>query len=103
MVTISLTGRLTRDPSLHHVRQAPNAEPAEVCNVRLAARDSRGGTVYLDCAQWGPAGRAAAEQLTKGSLVAFTGELRWHEAGVEGATRQFYSAVGRIEFLEHAA
>ena len=47
----------------------PDADPTEVCNVRLAARDSRGGTVYLDCAQWGPGGRAAAEHGVLGSYA----------------------------------
>lgn len=101
MISISLTGRLTRDPQLRRVETRPG-EQAEVCEVRIAARDSRGGTVFLDCAQWGAAGRAAATLLEKGSLVSFSGELRWHEAGVEGNLRQYYSAVGRIEFLEGA-
>lgn len=98
MIVVSLTGRLTRAPELRHI-ESDGGEGGDVCQVRIAARDSRGGTVFLDCSQWGAGGRAAAEYLGKGSLVAFTGELRLREAEVAGVQRQFFSAVGRIEFL----
>ena len=98
MVTVALTGRLTRDPQLREVA-LPGSGPTFVCEARLAARDSRGRRVFLDCSQWGPGGRAAAEHLQKGSLVAFSGELRFDESEGEAGRRQHYSAVGRIEFL----
>lgn len=99
MIVLSLTGRLTRPPELRHVEA--NGKPGEdVCDVRIAARDSRDRVVFIDCSQWGAAGRAAATYLRKGSLVAFTGELRLREAEIRGVRRQFFSAVGRIEFLE---
>jgi single-stranded DNA-binding protein len=98
VVTVSLTGRLTRDPRLREVA-LPDDGPTSVCEVRIAARDARGRVVFLDCSQWGAGGRAAAEFLRKGSLVAFHGELRFDEVdGAEGR-RQHYGAVGRIEFL----
>jgi single-stranded DNA-binding protein len=97
MIVVSLTGRLTRNPELRHIES--EGEGGDVCDVRIAAKDSRGGTVFLDCKQWGPGGRAAAEHLRKGSLVAFTGEVRQREAEINGTQRQFFSAVGRIEFL----
>ena len=99
MIVVSLTGRLTREPELRHI-ESEGAPAADLCQVRIAARDSHNRVVFLDCAQWGAAGRAAAEYLTKGSLVAFTGELRLRETDIEGVRRQFFSAVGRIEFLE---
>ncbi len=98
MVTVNLTGRLTRDPELRLVHSTGNEE-LEVCQLRVAARDRRGDTVYLDLAEWGPAGRAAAECLAKGSLIAFSGELRFRERSVDGGTNQYISAVGHIEFL----
>lgn len=98
MITVSLTGRLTRDPELRHVAQ-PDGSSSDVCEVRVAARDSRGRTVFLDCVQWGPGGRAAAAHLSRGAMIAFTGELRLRESSSDGTTRQYYSAVGRIEFI----
>ena len=99
MITVSLTGRLTRDPKLRRIESADGKGALDVCEVRVAARDSRGRTVFLDCLQWGAGGRAAAALLAKGSTVAFTGELRLRESPGEGGARQFYSAVGRIEFI----
>ena len=98
MINVSLTGRLTRAPELHHI-DSDNGDGSDVCQVRIAAHDSRGRTVFTDCAQWGPGGRAAAAHLDKGSLVAFSGELRLRETDINGTRRQFFSAVGHIEFL----
>ena len=100
MISINLTGRLTREPELRRIADPDGGAQLEVCQARVAARDRRGKTVFLDIAEWGPAGRAAAQILSKGSLISFTGELRFREAQVNDATRQFISAVGHIEFLE---
>lgn len=102
MVTVSLTGRLTREPQLREVA-LPDTGPTVVCEVRIAARDGKGRAVFLDCSQWGAGGRAAAQHLQKGSLVAFAGELRFDESEGEAGRRQHYSAVGRIEFLGASA
>jgi single-stranded DNA-binding protein len=100
MISINLTGRLTREPELRRIADPDGGAQLEVCQARVAARDRRGKTVFLDIAEWGPAGRAAAQILSKGSLISFTGELRFREAHINDATRQFISAVGHIEFLE---
>ena len=99
MITVSLTGRLTRAPQLRLV-PSPDGDELEVCEARVAARDRRGDPVYLDIAEWGPSGRAAAQRLAKGSLIAFSGELRFREQRTDDETRQYLSAVGHIEFLE---
>ena len=100
MVSLNLTGRLTREPELRRVPDPSSDGQLEVCQVRVAARDRRGDTVYLDLSEWGAAGRAAAQYLRKGSMIAFAGELRFRETNGEGDTRQFLSAVGHIEFLD---
>lgn len=99
MISVNLTGRLTREPELRHVPDPSNGGQLDVCQLRVAARDRRGQTVYLDVAEWGASGRAAATHLSKGSMIAFTGELRFREQQGEGGTRQYLSAVGHIEFL----
>jgi single-stranded DNA-binding protein len=100
MVSLNLTGRLTRDPELRHVPDPSSGAQLDVCHVRVAARDRRGDTVYLDLAEWGAAGRAAAQCLRKGSMIAFAGELRFRETSGDNGSRQFLSAVGHIEFLD---
>ena len=99
MISVNLTGRLTKEPELKQVPDPSGGQPLDVCQLRVAARDRRGSTVFLDVAEWGPAGRAAARCLSKGSMIAFTGELRFRESAGENGTRQFLSAVGHIEFL----
>jgi single-stranded DNA-binding protein len=100
MVSLNLTGRLTREPELRSVSNRSTGDQLEVCQIRVAARDRRGDIVYLDLAEWGAAGRAAAQYLHKGSMIAFAGELRFRETNGDSSTRQFLSAVGHIEFLE---
>ena len=99
MISVNLTGRLTKEPELKQVPDPNGGQELDVCQLRVAARDRRGSTVYLDVAEWGPPGRAAARHLTKGSMIAFTGELRFRETSGENGSRQFISAVGHIEFL----
>src|SRR4051794_1180910 len=99
MISVNLTGRLTRDPELRQV-PSQDGEPLEVCQLRVAARDRRGDTVYLDAAGWGASGGAGSQYLRKGSLVAFSGELRFRETKGTDGPRQFISAVGHVEFLE---
>jgi single-stranded DNA-binding protein len=99
LVSLNLTGRLTRDPELRNVPNPSGDGELDVCQVRVAARNRRGDIVYLDLAEWGAAGRAAAQCLRKGSMIAFAGELRFRETPGNGGTRQFLSAVGHIEFV----
>lgn len=99
MISVNLTGRLTRDPELKQIPDPGNGGVLDVCQLRVAARDRRGDTVFLDIAEWGRPGRAAAEHLRKGSMIAFSGELRFRERQREDGNRQYLSAVGHIEFL----
>jgi single-stranded DNA-binding protein len=100
MISLNLTGRLTREPELRRVPDPSSDGQLDVCQIRVAARTRRGETVYLDLSEWGASGRAAAERLSKGSMIAFTGELRFREQSGEMGTRQYLSGVGHIEFLD---
>ena len=73
MISVNLIGRLTREPELRHVPDPSMGGELEVCQVRVAARDRRGDTVFLDLNEWGASGRAAAAHLHQGSMVGFTG------------------------------
>jgi single-strand DNA-binding protein len=103
LITVNLTGRLTKEPELRRISDPSTGQQLEVCQLRVAARNRRGDTVYLDVAEWGRAGRAAAEHLKKGSTVAFTGELRFREHDNGNGRKQYVSAVGHIEFLGNRA
>lgn len=94
MITIQLHGRLTRDPEL---RELPDG--TKLAALRIAANDSRGRVVYLDCAEFGKPGEATARTLSKGSEVVFRGELRFRESETDNGRREYYSTIGRTEFV----
>ena len=93
MITIQLHGRLTRDPELRELEDG-----TKLAALRIAANDSRGRVVYLNCAEFGKSGEATARTLSKGSEVVFHGELRLREHNGDNGRREYYSAIGHTEF-----
>jgi single-strand DNA-binding protein len=99
MNTVSLIGRLTRDPELRttHSGQA-------VCNMRVAV-DAFGAdkTLYIDVSSFGESARACGEHLTRGRLVGVAGRLVYEEWQVrDGSKRSRHKVVGRVHFLPSA-
>jgi single-strand DNA-binding protein len=97
MNTVSLTGRLTRDPEL---RTLPSGEP--VCSMRIAVdqmgRGDQAG--YINITSFGPSGKACADTLTQGWLVAVDGRLDFHQwTGSDDKPRSAIEVIGRVEFL----
>ena len=92
------TGRLVEDPVLRHTTSGK-----DVCEMRLAVDGMAPGneTGFLNVAQFGAGGVAAADTLTKGWLVAFDGRLEHHtwKDRESGQNRHAYVAVGNVEFL----
>ncbi len=96
MNTITLTGRLTRDPEVRELESGTT-----VCELRLAV-DGLGRhreVGYIDVASVGNGAAAAGRVLTKGWLVAVDGRLEHHEWEHEGVTRRAHQVVGHVEFL----
>jgi single-stranded DNA-binding protein len=93
MITVQGHGHLTRDPEL---RELPDG--TKLAALRIAADDSRGRTVYLNCAEFGKPGDATARHLRKGSEVVFYGELRFRKAETDNGRPEYYSAVVHVEF-----
>jgi single-strand DNA-binding protein len=99
MNTVSLVGRLTRDPEL---RSTHAGQP--VCNMRIAV-DAFGAdnTLYIDVTNFGEPARACAEHLTRGRLVGVAGRLVYEEWQVrDGSKRSRHKVVGRVHFLPSA-
>ncbi len=98
MNTISLTGRLTRDPEL---RALPSGEA--VCSMRIAVdRMGRGDEAgYINVTTFGKQGEACAKVLSQGWLVAVDGRLDYHEWTPDGSQtkRSAIEVIGRVEFL----
>jgi single-strand DNA-binding protein len=88
--TVTISGRLTRDPELRHTHSG-----TAVCELGVAVNRSikdesaetgwRDEASFIDVKVWSGRGEAAARKLSKGSLVFIAGRLeqeRWEtEAG----------------------
>ena len=97
MNNVTLTGRLVRDPQL---RNTNDGDP--VCGIRLAVDGmGRNHTVgYVDVTVFGNPGRACAEHLSKGWLVAVAGRLDYREwQADDGTNRSAIAITGGVEFL----
>jgi single-strand DNA-binding protein len=101
MNSITLIGRLTRDPELE---QTTNGTAA--CRIRLAiprrrkeGRDQ--GAVFVNVVAYGPQATAAAAFLSKGRQVGVTGRLEFREwAAPDGGHRSLHEVVAdHVEFL----
>ena len=104
MNTISIIGRLTRDPDLDRTTAG-----TDVCRIRLAiprrrkeGRDQ--GAVFVTVVAYGPQASAAAEFLAKGRQVGVSGRLEHREwTDAEGGRQSVHEVVAdHIEFLAAA-
>jgi single-strand DNA-binding protein len=96
MNSITITGRLTKDPDVRQLESGTT-----VCQLRLAVdglgRNNEVG--YIDVASFGNGAKAAGETLTKGWLVGVTGRLEHRTYDSDGQTRHVYQVVGHVDFL----
>ena len=101
MNSISIIGRLTRDPELERT-----ASGTDVCRIRLAVprRRKEGrdqGAVFVTVVAYGGQASAAAEFLAKGRQVAVTGRLEHREwTDAEGGRQSVHEVVAdHVQFL----
>lgn len=95
MNTVSLTGRLTRDPEL----QERGGKP--VCDLRIAVDNGQYDPTYVDVSTFDGQAEACAKYLAKGRQVAVNGQLVYREWEAEdGSKRSRHSVAGRVEFLD---
>lgn len=97
--SVTLVGRLTRDPVLRSLPDRPS-----VCEPRLAVNDTndregREQPLFIDVATFGKGAEACAKHLAKGRQAAVTSRLRYSRWQTEdGAPRSKHSVVGRVTF-----
>lgn len=97
MNSVTLTGRLTRNPDL---RELPEGD--SVCDIRIAVEGMGRGrdAGFIDVSVFGRPGEAASRVLSKGWLVAVDGRLAFREWDAPGGGRRSaHSIVGNVEFL----
>ena len=89
---VVVSGRLCKDPELRATRSG-----LDVMTARLATEDRKKGadgawvddTSYLDVVSFGGVAAAAAQQLSKGSRVVFSGKVRQRTWEDEAGTRHY--------------
>lgn len=100
--TLSLTGRLTRDPEL---RTVPSGD--HVATFRIASNGvGEDDTTFVDVDVWGKQGESAAQYLRQGARVAVAGRLRirdWVSQDGQSSGRSVECAGARVFFLETKA
>lgn len=101
MNSISIIGRLTRDPELEQTTSG-----TDVCRIRLAVprRRKEGrdqGAVFVTVVAYGGQASAAADFLVKGRQVAVTGRLEFREwTDSEGGRQSVHEVVAdHVQFL----
>lgn len=98
---VILIGRLTKDPEL---RYTPSGKA--VCNFTLAVdrgartQNNESQADFVDCVVWDRAAEAAANNLAKGRLIAFTGAIRTRTyQASDGSKRKVTEVHGTFKFL----
>lgn len=95
MNSVKMTGRLTREPQLKHIKKQ-----RAVCEMRLAVDNGRYPTTFIDLSVFDAPAYGCAEHLSKGCPVKVEGELRFRERTAAGVRRfEPHSIVGLVEPL----
>lgn len=95
MNSVKMTGRLTREPQLKHIKKK-----RAVCEMRLAVDNGRYPTTFIDLSVFDAPAYGCAEHLSKGCPVKVEGELRFRERTAAGVRRfEPHSIVGLVEPL----
>ncbi len=105
MNNVTLTGRLTRDPTLR------TAGELEICDLRLAIPRRKGregedrGAVFVDVTAFGALGKSCGQYLAKGRRTAVQGRLELDEwEAQDGSPRRRHKIVAdTVEFLDTAS
>jgi single-strand DNA-binding protein len=99
MNNVNLTGRLAKHPD----RPTVTNSGRQVVDLRLAVNHHRRDTVFVDVPCWGGLAEAAADHLTKGSLVAVSGELardEWTDKATGEPRHRYYITAHGLDFLD---
>lgn len=101
MNTVTLVGRLTRDPEDRQFEK--DGEYTSLAKLRIAVERNRNdGTDFFDVTAFGSLGVLVVEHLTKGRLVGIVGRLRSSEwTGSDGTKRHRVEVIAdSIRFLD---
>jgi single-strand DNA-binding protein len=101
MNTVTLVGRLTRDPEDRQFEK--HGEYTSLAKLRLAVdRNRNDGADFIDVTAFGSLGAVAVEHLSKGRLVGVVGRLHTSEwTASDGTKRHSVEVIAEtIRFLD---
>lgn len=99
MNSVTLTGRLTKAPD----RPSATSTGTPVLDLCLAVNHRRLDPVFVDVKCWGGVAEAAADHLTKGSLVGVSDELardEWTDKTTGEPRHRYYVNARSVDFLD---
>ncbi len=102
MNNVTLTGRLTQDPTVR------TAGELQICDLRLAVPRRKGrdgedrGAVFVDVATFGPLAKVCGQYLAKGRRAAVQGRLELDEWEARDGSpgRRHKIVADSVEFLD---
>ena len=95
MNSITISGRLTKDPVLRHTA----SEGTPVCSFTLANYISADKTQFVSCVAWNNTAERISRFLHKGALVAVTGKLNIREWTDKQGNSQKSAEINVMEFV----
>lgn len=73
--SITLTGRLTKDPEIKYFESGSCKTTFSIANNKWSKKDEREIASFFNCEVWGKHGQYVAEYATKGSQIMLIGRL----------------------------
>lgn len=73
--TITLTGRLTRDPEIKYFESGACKTSFSIANNKWSKKDEKEIASFFNCEVWGKHGQYVAEYAQKGSQIMLVGRL----------------------------
>ena len=102
MNTVSLIGRLTKDPELRHTNSGVATTTLRLAVPRRQRNGEEQPPVYVDVVSFNAQAGAIAQHLTKGRRVAVTGRLEYREwKGQDDSPHSKHEVIADgVEFLD---
>lgn len=96
MNNINLIGRLTANPELRYSKKGTN-----YCNFSLAVAHNAEETDFINCTAFNTIAENIAKYISKGQLLAVSGELRQGNYEKDGKKVIYHYVIcGKITFIE---
>lgn len=100
--SVSLTGRLTRDPELRKTQKGTSVTTFTLAVNRIPNSQGQQEADFISCVVWGKTADVAAQYLNKGSLIGIEGRIQTRSYDSQQGHRVYITEVvtETLSFLE---